>query len=278
MAVTQSLNGSQPQFKISLYLKEGTPILVDGVYKASKHTRSDWMDIEQYVNYPVTYSEEQSLLNTLEFTIDKATYILTTRMRIGQAVVMWGYYYSPLGHRAGGSDTSDYVMTIKNKVKNNSNIIMTGFVQGNTLEELFSNCFLYCLPSDVEGMPLSLLEAMSYGNKCLVSDIEENTSVVENYGYTFKKSDVRDLTEKLDSLLNDKEENNNESSEKLKRKSNTELNIQLDTKLNTEINNTVLDKEMNKELKRENIQKFILDKYNWDEITKKTEEIYEKIK
>ena len=87
----------------------------------------------------------------------------------------------------GGSDTSDYVNTIKNKVKNNSNIIMTGFVQGNTLEELFSNCFLYCLPSDVEGMPLSLLEAMSYGNKCLVSNIEENTSVVENYGYTFKK-------------------------------------------------------------------------------------------
>lgn len=121
---------------------------------------------------------------------------------------------------------------------------MTGFVQGNTLEELFSNCFLYCLPSDVEGMPLSLLEAMSYGNKCLVSDIEENTSVVENYGYTFKKSDVRDLTEKLDSLLNDKEENKNET----------------------------------KELKKEDIQKFILDKYNWDDITKKTEELYKKIK
>ena len=84
-----------------------------------------------------------------------------------------------------------------------------------------------------------------------------------------KKSDVRDLTEKLYSLLNDKEENKNETSEKLKRKLNTELNIELDTKLNT---------EMNKELKREDIQKFILDKYNWDEITKKTEEIYKKIK
>lgn len=178
----------------------------------------------------------------------------------------------------GGSDTSDYVMTVKNKVKNNFNIIMTGFVQGNTLEELFSNCFLYCLPSDVEGMPLSLLEAMSYGNKCLVSDIEENTSVVENYGYTFKKSDVRDLTEKLDSLLNDKEENKNESSEKLKKKSHTGSNEELSNELDTEINNTVLNKEMNKELKRENIQKFILDKYNWDEITRKTEELYKKIK
>ena len=178
----------------------------------------------------------------------------------------------------GGSDTSDYVITIKNKVKNNSNIIMTGFVQGNTLEELFSNCFLYCLPSDVEGMPLSLLEAMSYGNKCLVSDIEENTSVVENYGYTFKKSDVRDLTEKLDSLLNDKEENKNETSEKLKKKFHTGSNEELNNELDTEINNTVLNTEMNKELKKENIQKFILDKYNWDEITSKTEELYKKIK
>ena len=171
---------------------------------------------------------------------------------------------------AGGSgDADEYFKYIEEKANTNKNIIMTGFVEGEELEELFSNCYVYCLPSDLEGMPISLLEAMSYGNKCLVSDIEENTSVVENYGYTFKKSDVRDLTEKLDSLLNDKEENNNESSEKLKRKSNTELNIELDTKLN---------KEMNKELKRENIQKFILDKYNWDEITRKTEELYKKIK
>lgn len=37
---------------------------------------------------------------------------------------------------------------------------------------------MYVLPSDVEGMPLSLLEAMSYGNCCLVSDIKEITEVV----------------------------------------------------------------------------------------------------
>lgn len=101
----------------------------------------------------------------------------------------------------GASHTNDYYKEIQEKVKDNKNIIMTGFVQGEELEELYSNCFLYCLPSDIEGMPISLLEAMSYGKNCLVSDIEENTQVCGEYGHTFKKGDVQDLKEKLDSLL-----------------------------------------------------------------------------
>ena len=101
----------------------------------------------------------------------------------------------------GASHTNDYYKEIQEKVKDNKNIIMTGFVQGKELEELYSNCYLYCLPSDIEGMPISLLEAMSYGKNCLVSDIEENTQVCGEYGHTFKKGDVQDLKEKLDSLL-----------------------------------------------------------------------------
>jgi glycosyltransferase involved in cell wall biosynthesis len=58
------------------------------------------------------------------------------------------------------------------------------------------------LPSDVEGMPLSLLEAMSYGCNVLVSNIEENTQVIGNYGNSFKKSDIQDLTIKLKELIN----------------------------------------------------------------------------
>ena len=53
------------------------------------------------------------------------------------------------------------------------------------------------MPSDLEGMPLSLLEAMSYGNCCLVSDIPECTEVVEDKALIFKKSDVEDLKEKI---------------------------------------------------------------------------------
>ena len=102
----------------------------------------------------------------------------------------------------GASHTNDYLEQIKEMVKTDDKIIMTGFVQGEILDELFSNCYLYCLPSDVEGMPISLLEAMSYGCNCLVSNIEENTQVTEEYATTFEKSNVDDLKLKLENCSN----------------------------------------------------------------------------
>ena len=107
----------------------------------------------------------------------------------------------------GGSHTDRYLKEIIEKVKNNKQIIMTGFVQGKELEELYSNCYLYCLPSDIEGMPLSLLEAMSFGCNCLVSDIEENKQVIGKYGFTFKKSDVHSLKKQLEYILNNEIKN-----------------------------------------------------------------------
>ena len=93
----------------------------------------------------------------------------------------------------GASHTNDYLEKIKKMASEDSRIIMTGFVQGEELKELYSNCYLYCLPSDIEGMPISLLEAMSYGCNCLVSDIEENTQVVGKYARTFKKGNIESL-------------------------------------------------------------------------------------
>ena len=84
-------------------------------------------------------------------------------------------------------------------------IVFTGFVQGQMLEELYSNAYLYVLPSDLEGMPLTLLEAMSYGNCCLVSDIPECKAVVQDKGVLFRKGNVADLREKLETLLKDEE-------------------------------------------------------------------------
>lgn len=99
---------------------------------------------------------------------------------------------------AGGtSDTDDYTAQLHALAEGDNRILFTGFVQGRLLEELYSNAWLYVLPSDVEGMPLSLLEAMSYGNCCLVSDIAECAEVVEDKALLFRKSDVDDLTEKL---------------------------------------------------------------------------------
>ena len=106
----------------------------------------------------------------------------------------------------GSSDTDEFTKELKELARDDSRIIFTGFVQGKELDELYSNAYVYTLPSDLEGMPLSLLEAMSYGNCCLVSDIDECASVVEDKAFVFKKSDVADLQSKLQKACDDKEQ------------------------------------------------------------------------
>ena len=106
----------------------------------------------------------------------------------------------------GSSDTDEFTKELKELAKDDPRIIFTGFVQGKELDELYSNAYVYTLPSDLEGMPLSLLEAMSYGNCCLVSDIDECASVVEDKAFIFKKSDVADLQSKLQKACDDKEQ------------------------------------------------------------------------
>jgi glycosyltransferase involved in cell wall biosynthesis len=135
----------------------------------------------------------------------------------------------------GSSHTDEYVAKLRRKVKDNENIIMTDFVEGRELEELYSNAYIFVVPSDVEGMALNLLEAMSYGNCCLVSDIPENAEVVEDKALLFRKGDVRDLREKLELLL-----------------ANPEM---------------VEDYQ-------QGASDFICSKYNWDEVTEQTMRVY----
>ncbi|WP_330601618.1 glycosyltransferase family 4 protein [Butyrivibrio sp.] len=105
----------------------------------------------------------------------------------------------------GSSDSSEYVESLKKLASDDDRIIFTGFVQGDEMAELYSNAYLYCLPSELEGMPLSLLEAMSYGNCCLVSDIAENVDVVRDKGVSFRTNDEEDLVRKLSELINNRE-------------------------------------------------------------------------
>ena len=103
----------------------------------------------------------------------------------------------------GSSDTDEYAQKLRQMAAGDDRIVFTGFVQGRLLEELYSNAYVYVLPSDVEGMPLSLLEAMSYGNCCLVSDIPECAEVVQEQGVTFPKGDVDGLRQRLQTLCDD---------------------------------------------------------------------------
>lgn len=137
----------------------------------------------------------------------------------------------------GSSNAMEYMEEIRKKASENENILMTDFVQGEILGELLSNAYLFVLPSDIEGMSISLLEAMSYGNCCLVSDIKENLEVVEDKAVSFRKGDVQDLKEKLSALLGDK--------------------ARVDAL-------------------KENASDFITSKYNWDDVIDETLRLYEK--
>ncbi len=101
----------------------------------------------------------------------------------------------------GNSQAVGYMEQIHRMAAQDERVIMTDFVQGQMLEELYSNAYAFVLPSDVEGMALTLLEALSYGDCCLVSDICENTEVVEDRAVVFDRGNVKDLQEKMAYML-----------------------------------------------------------------------------
>lgn len=98
----------------------------------------------------------------------------------------------------GPLDDSEYCRTVQQQAQYDPNIIMTDYLVGDLLKELYSNCGLFVLPSHTEGLSLSLLEALSIGARCLVSDIPENTVVTDIYGAAFKPEDTDDLARALE--------------------------------------------------------------------------------
>lgn len=150
---------------------------------------------------------QDAKLITETYGLQKDTYILF----LGRLVPEKGIHYLIQAYKdlktekklviAGSvSDSDDYCSQLLTLANEDNRILFTGFVQGQVLEELYSNAYIYVLPSDLEGMPLSLLEAMSYGNCCVVSDIPECAEVVKNAGITFKSGDVSALRTCLQAL------------------------------------------------------------------------------
>lgn len=103
----------------------------------------------------------------------------------------------------GSSDTLAYEKELRAAAQVDNRIVFTGFVNGEPLAELYSNCYAYVLPSDVEGMPMSLLEAMAYDRCCVTSDIPECADVLAGNGVTFEKGSVDSLRSALRDLLAD---------------------------------------------------------------------------
>lgn len=97
--------------------------------------------------------------------------------------------------------SDDYVAELKKMAEGDPRILFTGWAEGEILQELYSNAFLFCLPSKIEGLSLALLEAMGFGLCPLVSDIPENTDVIEENGVSFKVGDAEHLAARLQELI-----------------------------------------------------------------------------
>lgn len=110
---------------------------------------------------------------------------------------------------AGGTEyVQEFRKMIEEKVAKDSRVQLIGFVDGKVLRELYSNTRLFVFPSEAEGMPMCLLEAMSYNCRCLVSDISENIEVGQKFVTSFKSKDVNDLKEKLEQCLENEKQIN----------------------------------------------------------------------
>jgi glycosyltransferase involved in cell wall biosynthesis len=101
------------------------------------------------------------------------------------------------------SDTNTYFKEVKSLAAIDDRVLLTGFLEGDILTELYCNAYMFILPSYVEGMPMALLEAMSFGNCCLTSDIPECLEVVGNCGVTFQCGQVDNLQLQIENLLLD---------------------------------------------------------------------------
>lgn len=102
---------------------------------------------------------------------------------------------------AGDTDfEDDYSRGLKEMARKNG-VILTGFIKGKKLHSLLTNCRAYCLPSSHEGLPIALLEAMSYGVRVVVSDIPANLEVGLADGDYFPVGNVEALAEKLKGVI-----------------------------------------------------------------------------
>jgi len=138
---------------------------------------------------------------------------------------------------AGDADhETDYSRNLREIAAEDDRIILTEYITGEPLNQVYSYARLFVLPSYHEGLPIALLEALSYGVPVLVSDISANKEIKLHPERYFRCGDVNHLQEKLKALLE------NELSEK----------------------------------EREEIRNEIEEKYNWDRIAEQTIEVYRK--
>jgi glycosyltransferase involved in cell wall biosynthesis len=105
----------------------------------------------------------------------------------------------------GSSFTDDYVDELHYIARGDKSIVFTNWMHEQILEETYANCALYINPSENEGMPITVLQAMAYGRPVLLSDIPEHLELVSDRNFLFRNASIVDLAEKITKLIKNKE-------------------------------------------------------------------------
>jgi glycosyltransferase involved in cell wall biosynthesis len=141
----------------------------------------------------------------------------------------------------GSSFTDRYAARLRDLAARDPRILMTGYIYGSALEELYSNSAAFVLPSSLEGLPLTLLEAISFGSPVVVSHIPPHVQIVGEDApgrHLFPVGDHVSLSEALQRIL-----------ESYPREHAAALRF----------------------------SKEVTDKYRWDDVARATEQLYERL-
>ena len=175
-------------------------------------------ELESRYHRPVTYIPNgATLLDRPPFDraaalgLEQGSYILT----VGRFIVERGFHTLLEAFRTIDADLRLVIVgdarfeeTYAARLKDlaDDRVLFPGYISGSLLEELYAHCSFYVLPSTVEGLPISLIEAMSFSRPVLISDIPENLEVAGSIGLTFERENVQSLAAALAAMIDMEEE------------------------------------------------------------------------
>ena len=169
-----------------------------------KHGRMDAHLIHNGVNIPQTFDPEIINKTLDRYALKPKSYLVA----VGRFVEEKGFHDLIAAYQQSGvseplvlvgdaDHPSDYSMRLKELAIKTPNVILTGFLKGDALKVVFSQAKLFVMPSLHEGLPIALLEAMSYSLPAVVSDIPANLEIGLPTEAYFKVGNVIDLTERI---------------------------------------------------------------------------------
>jgi len=192
-----------PHYKIGV--SESLSTYYKNKYNVKMHTVYNGVSIEEPVELNITK----------KFNIEKNNYFMFTGRLVPEKApdilikafkkVKTNKKLLIVGDSAG---TDDYVKSLKELASDDDRIIFTSYVYGNDLKELYSNAFIYISASKLEGLPLTVLESMSFALPVVLSDIAPHTEIINQgntTGSSLETNDMDSCKQTIDNILSSSE-------------------------------------------------------------------------